>query len=65
MMPRAATATSSRPRLREPGGTSSPRCRIATNAEAQVSSVNATAAIGSQGRGVLTGERYGWQAFAP
>ena len=64
----ASTMTSSRARLRLPGGTLSPRWRIPTNALAHSTSVVATAASGSQvrvgwvGAGavvVVTGQDYG------
>ena len=55
--PSATAATSSRPSENAPGGTVSPRWRIATNADAQSTSVVPAAASGSQvrarvGRGV-------------
>ena len=59
--------TSSRARLRLPGGTLAPRCRIPTKALAHSTRVVATAARGSQvrvGAGetstvVVTGQAYG------
>ena len=45
---RQTDPTRSRPRESEPGVKSWPRCRMATNAEAQNTSVQATAASGSQ-----------------
>ncbi|GAA6526001.1 hypothetical protein IDVR_17970 [Intrasporangium sp. DVR] len=46
--PRARVATRSRPRDRAPGGTSWPRCRIATKADAQRTSVMPMAARTTQ-----------------
>src|SRR3954467_8397360 len=51
--PRHTAPTASRPRLSAPGEKSSARWRIATNADAQNTSVTATAVTGSQAGGVL------------